>query len=55
MVVNVYEIPTTTLEFPIPVGAEVLTRKFEEMDDLNTKEDRYRLISFHQLLKKVNI
>ncbi|XP_024164996.1 uncharacterized protein LOC112172060 isoform X1 [Rosa chinensis] len=25
-----------------PVGAEVLTRKFEEMDDLNTKEDRNR-------------
>ncbi|XP_004290635.1 PREDICTED: uncharacterized protein LOC101308336 isoform X2 [Fragaria vesca subsp. vesca] len=25
-----------------PVGAEVLTRKFEEMDELNTKEDRNR-------------
>lgn len=47
-----------------PVGAEVLTRKFEEMDELNTKEDRYRLlfflglhcyrlILFHQLLRKV--
>lgn len=32
-----------------PVGAEVLTRKFEEIDQLNTKEDRYMLILFHQL------
>jgi hypothetical protein len=27
-----------------PVGAEVLTRKFDEMDELTIEEDRYFLI-----------